>query len=76
MGEIFAVGDVVQLKSGGPKMTVVEHRNPVGDETIPHLWCKWFDGDAQQAGYFPAAALLPAGAAALATPKQSPRLVS
>jgi uncharacterized protein YodC (DUF2158 family) len=32
----FKVGEVVQLKSGGPKMTV---QNIQGNE----VWCTWFD---------------------------------
>lgn len=33
----FSVGDVVRLKSGGPKMTVVESDKQDG------LLCQWFD---------------------------------
>jgi uncharacterized protein YodC (DUF2158 family) len=34
----FKAGDVVQLASGGPKMTVV------GDGTMTgHIYCRWFD---------------------------------
>lgn len=33
----FEVGDVVQLKSGGPKMTVVEVVIGMG------AYCEWFD---------------------------------
>lgn len=32
----FKVGDVVQLKSGGPKMTVAEVLSD------GKLWCQWF----------------------------------
>lgn len=49
-----AVGDVVMLKSGGPKMTVVN--------TAPelHFWCNWFDGAERHEGCFPTATLQPA----------------
>ncbi len=33
----FEIGDVVQLKSGGPPMTVIGQAGP--DE----VWCRWFD---------------------------------
>jgi uncharacterized protein YodC (DUF2158 family) len=46
----FKVGDVVQLKSGGPKMTVEEIR---GDG----LLCCWFAGAEKKFGDFPADAL-------------------
>lgn len=39
-GGAFSPGDVVQLKSGGPDMTIV--RSVHGD---PHTyWCLWFGG--------------------------------
>jgi uncharacterized protein YodC (DUF2158 family) len=39
----FAIGDVVQLKSGGPQMTVkyVEDPSPAGSTAVH---CVWFDG--------------------------------
>lgn len=38
----FNPGDVVQLKSGGPKMTVVRWGADLdGEETV---WVTWFDG--------------------------------
>ncbi len=37
----FKKGDVVQLKSGGPKMTVTSYeRNMHGDMMV---WCQWFN---------------------------------
>jgi len=44
-------GDVVQLKSGGPAMTV-EEVTPEG------VHCTWFKGPDQQRGTFPAATLV------------------
>lgn len=36
---VFEIGSIVQLKSGGPKMTVSEHRHHYGDYVV-----KWFAG--------------------------------
>jgi uncharacterized protein YodC (DUF2158 family) len=39
----FKAGDVVRLKSGGPKMTV----DQVAERAMtlePTVWCSWFDG--------------------------------
>ncbi len=46
------VGDVVQLKSGGPAMTVEGERDG-------QTWCKWFDGPTVQEGAFKTDALKP-----------------
>jgi uncharacterized protein YodC (DUF2158 family) len=50
----FKVGDVVQLKSGGQKMTVV------GDGTSDgHVYCQWFDATGKARGsQFPETALI------------------
>jgi uncharacterized protein YodC (DUF2158 family) len=48
----FETGDVVRLKSGGPKMTVVG-RMWGSDQ----LLCNWFEGDRSHAGSFPSKAL-------------------
>ena len=48
----FNVGDVVELKSGGPAMTVAE----IGVNTVK---CTWFSGVEAKEGSFPAAALEP-----------------
>lgn len=39
----FEVGDIVQLKSGGPKMTVasIGPQSSLGGKD--YVWCKWFD---------------------------------
>ena len=52
MAESFNVGDVVQLKSGGPSMTVAEV-----DGT--DIWCVWFDKTDQKGANFTAATLAP-----------------
>jgi uncharacterized protein YodC (DUF2158 family) len=48
----FAPGEVVQLKSGGPPMTV-GGKHAFSDELI----CKWFDGKKQMERTFDAALL-------------------
>ncbi len=48
------VGDVVRLKSGGPKMTIADTTsNPAG------ILCTWFDEAEVKSARFPAAALEP-----------------
>lgn len=37
----FKIGDIVQLKSGGPKMVIQGIQNPNSDET-PIYSCCWF----------------------------------
>lgn len=54
MNEIKA-GDVVQLKSGRPRMTV----SNVGNDIHGRLtaWCDWFEGTKNQHGAFPVLSL-------------------
>lgn len=40
MSDALNPGDVVQLRSGGPKMTVVRVSNERDGATV---WCEWFD---------------------------------
>ena len=54
MTEVINKGDVVELKSGGPKMTVVG----IDDDTI---WCEWFDTDKVTSGAFDAITLKSVG---------------
>lgn len=49
----FEIGDVVQLKSGGPKMTV-KFSPPEKGEVL----CQWFGGSKLESGYFPKASLI------------------
>jgi uncharacterized protein YodC (DUF2158 family) len=59
MAEGFNVGDVVQLKSGGPKMTVIEvGRSPITSEATIH--CTWFAGARSERAVFPPDALVSA----------------
>ncbi len=43
--DVFKAGDVVTLRSGGPKMTV-EHADAA------QAWCVWIDKGKQQRGEF------------------------
>jgi uncharacterized protein YodC (DUF2158 family) len=54
MSQNVDIGDVVQLKSGGPKMTVAAGPGNFG------LICLWFSGDELKNAEFPQAALVKA----------------
>lgn len=46
---MFSVGDIVELNSGGPRMTVVEV------ESSGHVVAQWFeDSNLRQGGFLPA----------------------
>lgn len=49
MADTFKAGDIVQLKSGGPAMTVSEKDQYGKDKYI----CVWFRGASQERGSFP-----------------------
>lgn len=51
MSKEWKVGDVVLLKSGGPKMTV---SNVTRDDGNLKVWCTWFDGSKKNDAPFPA----------------------
>ena len=56
MANQYKVGDVVQLKSGSPSMTVTS----VGtDGGVPTVWCSWFVSFKEEKGFFPADAVEP-----------------
>ena len=48
------VGDIVRLKSGGPKITVEQLGENYGKQ---QAWCIWFDGTKKMEGVFPPDAL-------------------
>lgn len=48
MHEIFKTGDIVQLKSGGPEMTVKK----VDSMSNPPIHCHWFEGKKLEIGFF------------------------
>jgi uncharacterized protein YodC (DUF2158 family) len=59
MPDEIKVGDVVQLKSGGPNMTVNEIGKPGMGGTGPlSAWCSWFDSKGEEKkGTFPLTSL-------------------
>ncbi len=59
----FKSGDSVQLKSGGPIMTVAEIKTGVfakGTDLEGKYHCQWFSGSTLRSGYFKAESLKPA----------------
>jgi uncharacterized protein YodC (DUF2158 family) len=46
MPEQFKTGDVVMLKSGGPKMTITKINSS------SEVWCAWFEGSKKSSSYF------------------------
>ena len=50
MATLFNVGDIVQLKSGGPLMTV---QSVPGGPYIDTHPCQWFAGKKLESGTFP-----------------------
>jgi uncharacterized protein YodC (DUF2158 family) len=59
MDEQFKAGDVVQLKSGGPKMTVEKtgHESMMGAQGDYAVWCVWFEGTKRKTDTFGPASL-------------------
>ena len=61
MSQEIQKGDVVQLKSGGPKMTVEDvdkySLGAIKDEAL----CKWFDGEVLKEGVFALSSLKKVG---------------
>jgi uncharacterized protein YodC (DUF2158 family) len=54
----FKVGDIVQLKSGAPKMTVVQEVNELMKGVRPTVFCSWFAGSRNEDREFPPDALI------------------
>lgn len=46
---LFAKGDTVRLKSGGPVMTIADLGDYHGDASA---WCVWFEKTVQKTGVF------------------------
>jgi len=62
MAPVFKIGDIVQLKSGGPKMTVTGFPDAMiaslgGEKNVVHT--SWFAGSKKESGAFPVDALVP-----------------
>ena len=55
MAAEFKTGDVVQLKSGGPKMTVTGYSSTGGRAEV---YCTWFAGAKSDGGFFPVDAVV------------------
>lgn len=56
MSDTIKAGDIVKVKSGGPKMTVSETGDRMGTESA---WCNWFDEkNKNQEGVFPLTTLV------------------
>jgi uncharacterized protein YodC (DUF2158 family) len=53
--KVFKTGDVVQLKSGGPKMTVKQYTARDTGGSI--VRCQWFEGGKHQEASFPGESL-------------------
>ncbi|RAU19600.1 DUF2158 domain-containing protein [Nitrincola tibetensis] len=51
MANQFNIGDIVQLKSGGPKMTVTQVRDK-------YVSTAWFAGSKKEDGIFPMEAIV------------------
>lgn len=55
-GKTFEVGTVVQLKSGGPLMTIINVTTDAKGR--PSFECKWFVGETKpETDFFPAEAI-------------------
>jgi uncharacterized protein YodC (DUF2158 family) len=50
----YKEGDVVRLKSGGPRMTVTATGDRMG---TPSVWCTWFVGNKRDSDVFPIGAV-------------------
>jgi uncharacterized protein YodC (DUF2158 family) len=54
---VFKSGDVVVLKSGGPKMTVEGPAHKLRPDEPEKVKCAWFDGIEKKVAVFPVTAL-------------------
>lgn len=59
MAPKFKPGDIVQLKSGGPAMTVSEIRTSYGSGKFEGYWCEWFKGASKERAAFEEETLKP-----------------
>jgi uncharacterized protein YodC (DUF2158 family) len=57
--EMYCVGDIVKLKSGGPDMTIRGVLdNPLSKEPTVNYKCQWFAGKKLDNGIFPQESLV------------------
>jgi uncharacterized protein YodC (DUF2158 family) len=63
----FKLGDVVQLKSGGPKMTIDRI-------SVSQASCTWFEGTKLEGGWFEMAILISAGAGPSSSAEKEKRI--
>ena len=56
----FGIGAVVELKSGGPAMTITQ---VVDTPDGRSAWCQWFDGETKHGAAFPLVCLRAAASA-------------
>jgi uncharacterized protein YodC (DUF2158 family) len=55
----YKTGDIVQLKSGGPTMTVSSVLDSVSAGDSQNVKCQWFSGSKNQEAWFPEDSLEP-----------------
>lgn len=59
MAPKFKPGDIVQLKSGGPAMTVSEINTAYGTGAFKGYQCEWFKGASKERAHFEEETLKP-----------------
>lgn len=59
MARKFKKGDIVQLKSGGPKMTVDAVDGEDAFSTTGGVWAIWFAGAKRERAHFSVEAIIP-----------------
>lgn len=56
MNQIYKIGDIVTLKSGGPRMTISNDKTGIGNQGSKfwngRYYCQWFENDKIQTGIF------------------------
>jgi len=64
----FNAGDIVQLKSGGPKMTISS-----GPDDYLYYNCQWFSGTKLSHGRFPLSSLVAYPIEEIKEPRKTPK---
>lgn len=64
MEQLFKIGDVVTLKSGGEKMTIIDDKTSLnftpGDSFDEEYKCSWFEAKKLKFAFFPKDAIMKA----------------